>query len=71
MSYIYDRAQIALARKQQILDPFLAVFIVRDLQVTKDAGLDDLAWSMYKHGTVTSEVRWLLDLLESATEEER
>jgi hypothetical protein len=46
-------------------DTNLAVYIVRDLPATKDAGLSDLAWSMYRHGCVASEVENLIDSIEA------
>lgn len=58
------RAAITTARQEVERYPSLAVFIVRDYQQMREAGLDDLAWSMARNGCATSEAVWLLDELE-------
>lgn len=63
-----DVETIGLARRNVAKDPNLAIFIVRDLQIVKDAGLYDLAWAMYQYGCVRNEVVWLLDKLEKLIE---
>ena len=60
-----DLDEIKTARKELERDWQLSVFIVRDLQVTKDAELDDLAWCYHKYGCVRSEAKELLDKLEA------
>ena len=52
------------ARRYLEKDHTLALFMVRDLQVVKDAELSDLVWSMFKNYCVRGEVKWLLDELE-------
>lgn len=59
-----DLAAIDLARKNIEEDYTLSVFIVRDLEVVSELGLDDLVWAMYKHGCVKSEAEHLINHLE-------
>jgi len=59
-----DLTAIKQARDYLDEDHTLSVFVVRDLQVTKAAGLSDLAWAMHQNYCVRSEVEWLLDELE-------
>ena len=56
---------IRKARTYLEKDHGLALFMVRDLVVTKNAGLSDLAWSMHQNYCVRSEVEWLLNELEA------
>jgi len=58
------RRALDTARRNLDQDPNLAVFVVRDLPETKAAGLDDLVWAMFKHGTSRREVEQLLDDLD-------
>ena len=63
-----DRDAIKLARqflREYPHDTNMPVFVVRDLQVTEDAGLRDLAWAMYQEPCAHSEVTDLLDKLEA------
>jgi hypothetical protein len=46
-------------------DHSLALYLVWDLQKTKDSGLTDLAWSMYKSGCTRREVAHLIDSIEA------
>ena len=67
--YENDLKMIAQAREYiqgdvMYNDINLAVYMVRDLQATKDAGLSDLAWSMYKEHGTKSEAIYLLDEIE-------
>ena len=49
----------------------LAVYVMRDLEATKQAGLDDLAWSMYREGNCShNEVTWLVDEVERKWQKE-
>lgn len=41
----------------------LSVYMIRDLQATRDAGLDGLAWEMAEIPGSYREAVWLLDLL--------
>ena len=42
-----------------------AVYVMRDLEATKQAGLDDLAWNMYREDNCShDEVAWLADEVE-------
>lgn len=46
-------------------DPNLSVFMLRDLPVTKAAGLEELVWLLYRDGAVSvSDVEYLLDKLD-------
>ena len=47
---------IQLARTHLDQDHTLALFMVRDLRITRDMGLSDLAWAMYQNYCVRSEV---------------
>jgi hypothetical protein len=51
-------------------DPSLAVYMVRDLDVTKRLGLTDLAWALC-HDCTRAEAVELLDRIESAIREAR
>lgn len=51
-------------------DYTLVAFLVRDMQVTRDAGLTDLAWTMSKNHHAHSEAEWLLDELEKQLNDE-
>lgn len=62
---------VKAARQHLEKDHALALFMVRDLQVTKDMELSDLVWSMHRNGCVRSEVKWLLDELEARLEDGR
>ena len=59
-----DLDVVALAKTHLEEDHYLALFMVRDLRITKNMGLDDLAWAMHKGGCARSEVAWLLNELE-------
>lgn len=49
----------------------LAVYVMRDLEATKQAGLDALAWSMYREGNCShNEVTWLVDEVERKSQKE-
>jgi len=39
-------------------------FVLRDLEVTKRAGLSDLAWSGHRHGVTLGELHWFIGELE-------
>jgi len=48
----------------------LAVYVMRDLEATKQVGLDDLAWAMDREGNCShSEVVWLVDEVERRWQE--
>lgn len=59
------RDWIEEARKHTEKDPGLAVFMVRDLPATKEAGLTDLAWAGCKYNITSDEAADLLDKLEA------
>lgn len=42
-------------------DQGLSVYMIRDMKITKDLELDDLAWSFEKSCGCWSEAVWLLD----------
>ena len=60
---------IALARSNLKSDPGLAVFIVRDLPEVEEAGLDDLAWTICRHGCSQDDATDFLDRLEKSIAE--
>lgn len=64
MSTNSDISAVAAARQWLDRDWALAVFMVRDLEVTEQAGHTEIAWAMHKHGCVRSEAVWLVSALE-------
>lgn len=52
------------AKKHIDEDPHLSNYILRDLNVLKEAGLADLSWSMHKEGCVKEDVEYLISQLE-------
>ena len=66
--------QVAIKAARQELankgyqDTNLAVFMIRDFKEVREAGLSDLAWSMYREYCTVEEVKWLLDELEKRLE---
>lgn len=57
-------ATIRSARRQMDDDPSLSVYMIRDLQETKDAGLADVAYELAKSYCPRQDAEWLLDALE-------
>ncbi|MBU2051363.1 MAG: hypothetical protein KKH61_20640 [Gammaproteobacteria bacterium] len=54
---------LELARNQE--DENLAVYMLRDLEIVKDAGLEDYAWALYKDDWVcASDVDLLIEKLD-------
>jgi len=52
-------------------DPSLAVYMCRDLQVTKDAGLTDLAWTLCNDGYChKNDVKGFFELLDKYIEDQ-
>ena len=49
----------------------MAVFTMRNAEVTATVGLKDLAWAMYQGGTSRHEVEWLIDEVERRYTEQR
>ena len=59
------RTAIATARKfADEHEARIGWFVLRDLEVTKRAGLSDLAWSGHKEGVTLNELRWFIGDLE-------
>ena len=53
---------LAEAEKMNATEPHLANYMLRDLEITKDADLSDLSWSMYKEGYVhKNDVAFLIE----------
>ena len=50
-----QRDCLALAKKLCREDPHLANYILRDLQITARAELDDLAWELHRDGATSTE----------------
>jgi hypothetical protein len=48
------------AKKHIDKDPHLSNYILRDLNVVKEAGLADLSWSMHKQGCTKGDVEYLI-----------
>jgi len=57
------------AKKQLDTDPHLANYILRDLEITKEAGLSDLSWAMYRQGCCKNDVIGLIEYIERYTKE--
>ena len=55
---------ISLARRHLDDDPHLANYILRDRQEVKDAGLDELSWSMHGQTISKNDVLFLIERLE-------
>ncbi len=47
---VYEIVAVCRAKKEMSKDPSLAVYMCRDLRITKAAGLDDLAWAIHRQG---------------------
>jgi len=45
-------------------DPHLANYILRDLEILKEAKLDDLSWAMHKEGCCENDVLALIEYIE-------
>lgn len=45
--------------------PHLANYVLRDFAEVKEAGLDDLAWSMHRHPPHKNDVLFLIERLEA------
>lgn len=69
MSIVEQASIIWGARSTLRRDPHLAVSIVRDLQVTEDAGLTSLAWTLEKYRGSRREIESFLDTLIDHIEE--
>jgi hypothetical protein len=57
-------------RKRCDNDATLAVFLVRDAQEVKDAGLDDLAWALTTNYCTRNDALGFFDLLEKSMKEQ-
>jgi len=51
-------------------DPHLANYILRDLQIVKDAGLSDLSWAMHKEGCCENDILALIEYIEKYIKKE-
>ena len=65
MNIVKQAITIGAARRtmREGHDHELALYMVRDLEVTAQAGLTNLCWCMHKYGCVRSEVAHILDTL--------
>ena len=63
---------VSLAKRELEInhDPHMANYILRDLQIVKDAGLSDLSWAMHRNGCCKNDVLGLISYIEKYTEEE-
>jgi len=59
---------IAWAKKTMDEDPHLANYGLRDCQEVKDAGLNDLVWSMHRGNVHRNDVVFLIEKLEAHLE---
>ena len=50
-------------------DPHLANYILRDLDILKEAKLDDLSWAMHREGCCKNDVLGLIEYIERYIEE--
>jgi len=55
---------ISESKKYIATEPDLANYMLRDLQITKKAELDDLSWAMHRHGCTKNDVLGLITNLE-------
>ena len=51
-------------------DPEMANYILRDLDIVKEAELDDLSWAMDRNGCSKEDVIYLIELIEKYIKEE-
>lgn len=59
------RAIIEAKRELELnIDPLFANYILRDLQIVKDAKLDDLSWAMDRNGCCKNDVLGLISYIE-------
>jgi hypothetical protein len=57
---------IKAARKHIEADPGLAVYMVRDLEATKQAQMTDVCWEITRQGfTTANEATWVLNKVEA------
>jgi hypothetical protein len=52
------------AKKQIDKEPWLAVFMCRDLKITKDANLLDLAWALSQGNCHRNDARGFFEMLD-------
>ena len=62
-------AIIEAKRQLENNDPHLANYILRDLEILKEAKLDDLSWAMYREGCCKNDVIGLIEHIEKYIEE--
>ena len=55
------------AKKQLDTDPHLANYILRDLEITKEADLSDLSWALHREGCCKNDVIGLIEHIERYT----
>lgn len=72
-SFEIERREIKAARAritpgQPYHDWQASVWMVKGLQITKDAGLDDLAWAMSRETMSYNDLEYLLDELQAYVE---
>ena len=67
-----EKRIIESARNQIERDPHLAIYMVRDLEISKRANVANACWVMSRDGSATmNDARWVLDELDklAASEE--
>lgn len=67
---IANKAIVEAKRELEInFDPSIANYILRDLQVVKNAGLSDLSWAMHREGCCKNDVLALISYIEKYIDE--
>jgi hypothetical protein len=61
---------IVIAKKQLDNNPHFANYILRDLEIVKEAKLDDLSWAMHREGCCKNDVIGLIEYIEKYIKEE-
>ena len=62
---------IELAKFNIDTDPHLANYILRDLEILKEAKLDDLSWTLHNEGCCKNDVLGLIEDIENYLNEEK
>ena len=63
MERVSELQVLDLARKQE--SDCLAVYMLRDLEIVKEAGMEDYAWALYKDGSIcAADVDFLIEKLD-------
>jgi len=66
---IVNKAIIEAKQQLENNDPYLANYILRDLEILKEAKLDDLSWAMHREGCCKNDVIGLIEYIERYVKE--